>query len=294
MIDRLIQNLTLGIIVLSLTAGCNFQSFQEESPPHSPATVAAQTLEAVFTKVASHSERFGDGAEISTISPVEDMSSPSTSTGTCINRALFVDDITIRDNMQIEARSSFIKIWRLRNDGTCIWDRSYSLTFIGGERMEAPTIISLMDTIQPGQTLDLSIEMTAPEGPGTYQGFWRLKSDDGDYFGIGSKGDQSFWVKITVVASPHTSPTFDLTPTLIPSEMPQPAESPTPTASPQPTPTVHHQGEIHLILGQDINLDDGEISSVEGKDLTLLELTTSEYSLTPNHSALLGDWPEVI
>lgn len=278
------------IIMLSLIAGCNFQSAQEGTTPNGPATVAARTLEVVFTKMASQTEQIEEGTRTPS-SNIEGVEVPSSTTEeTCTNRALFVEDITIRDNMHVEGGASFIKTWRLRNDGTCIWNRSYSLTFFRGERMGAPTTISLSEIVQPGQAVDISIDMTAPKSLGMHQGFWRLQTEKGDYFGIGSSGDHSFWVKITVTASLTASPTLALTPTFTPSNMPPPSETPTPTPSPQPTPSVYTQGESQLMLNQGIDLDDGRISPEEGEDIILLEIATSEYSLSPQTSVLIATY----
>ncbi len=288
MVGRLLYNLTIGIIMLGLTTGCNLRASQDENPTNGPATIAARTLEVVFTNVAFKTEQFNQGTQTPGAKPEEVKTSSPSSDGTCINRAHFIDDITIRDNMQIERGSNFLKVWRLRNDGTCVWNRSYTLIFFGGERMGALKTISLPDIVQPGQTIDLAIDLTAPEVPGTYQGFWRLQSGDGDYFGIGSNGDQSFWVKISVSASLSPSPSSNISPTVNPLETPSPSETPTPTASPQPTPIVHSQGELQLTLDQGVDLDTGEITPIEGADLTLDEQTTSEYFLNPQNNALLA------
>jgi hypothetical protein len=287
MVRPLFQKLMLGFISLSLTAGCNFTASQEENPTHNPATVAARTLEVVYTNVAAKTQKYRQATQSPGDSPEKTKTSSPTPEEACINRARFVDDITIRDNMQIEHGTNFLKVWRLRNDGTCVWNRSYSLIFFGGERMGATNTISLPEIVQPGQTIDLAIDMTAPEVPGTYQSFWRLQSGDGDYFGIGSNGDQSFWVKISVSVSPNASPTETQTSTLFPSETASPSETPTPTATPQPTPIVHGQGDVYLNLGQVVDLDSGEISPIEGGDLSLDEQTTSEYSLNPRNNTLL-------
>jgi len=35
--------------------------------------------------------------------------------------------------------TTFIKTWRLKNLGPCVWSTSYSLVFFSGELMDAPT-----------------------------------------------------------------------------------------------------------------------------------------------------------
>jgi hypothetical protein len=284
------QACRLFILVLSFSfiAGCNFSFSQEDSTPDSPSTAAALTLEVVSTHVAL-------GTEI----PPDHATAPSSHTETgepssgvleddCINKAVFVDDITIRDNTQIERGESFIKIWRLRNDGTCIWDTKYSLAFIGGDRMSAPVKSALSQVIQPGQTVDLSVDMTAPDTTGMHQGFWRLQSARGDFFGIGSNGDQSFWVKINVISSLTTTPTITSTPPSTASPIPVPQDTPSPTPSPTSTEIIHYQDSIRLTTDESIDLDNGEISPPSSADLSLVENSTTELSLVPQNNALFA------
>jgi len=282
-----IRRLLILLLTFSLVAGCNFPSSQEDSTPDSPATAAARTLQVVFTNVASGTEiPIEEAPPVSNTETGE--STPAYADSDCINKAVFVDDITVRDNMQIERGASFVKIWRLRNDGTCIWNHSYCLAFIGGARMSAPAKSDLSQVIQPGQTIDLSIDLTAPDSTGTYQGFWRLQSDKGEFFGIGSSGDQSFWVKINVISSLTVTPTLVSTPSVTPPSSPDPVETPTPTISPEPTPAIHFQGANSLTVDQSIDLDSGEISPQSGADLSLLETTPEEPSLVPQNSALFS------
>lgn len=56
-------------------------------------------------------------------------------------------------------------------------------------------------TVVPGQTVDVGVNLTAPSLAGSYRGYWQLKSDAGALFGIGSSYDKSFWVDIKVVGS---------------------------------------------------------------------------------------------
>lgn len=135
----------------------------------------------------------------------------------CVDRATFVEDVTIPDNARLLPGQSFVKTWRLRNSGTCPWDQVYALVFVGGHRMEAPTEVPFTQSVSPGQMVDLSVRMTTPTGAGTYKGEWQLRNADGVQFGIDSRKGPSFWVR--VVVEPLTTAT------------------PTPTASPTPTPT---------------------------------------------------------
>ncbi|MBN1956129.1 MAG: hypothetical protein JW900_13920 [Anaerolineae bacterium] len=100
----------------------------------------------------------------------------------CTLDAAFVQDVTIPDNMELEAGESFVKTWRLRNDGTCDWGDGFNLAFIGGDQMGGASPVPVPATAVGG-TLDVSVNMTAPNDPGTYRGNWRLQSAEGVRFG---------------------------------------------------------------------------------------------------------------
>jgi len=61
--------------------------------------------------------------------------------------------------------------------------------------------VQLPSTVAPGQTVDISVEMTAPATPGKYTGNWKLRNDKGTVFGLGSTLDKPFYVQIEVAAT---------------------------------------------------------------------------------------------
>jgi hypothetical protein len=119
----------------------------------------------------------------------------------CTNRAGFISDVTIPDGSEVDPGSSFTKTWRLRNDGTCTWTLSYDMIFSHGDVMEGPATVPFAGSAPPGSMVDFSVDLVAPDDPGTYIGNWMLRSDLGAQFGVGSGGTVAFWVEI-VVPSP--------------------------------------------------------------------------------------------
>lgn len=99
----------------------------------------------------------------------------------CQFNAAFVTDVTIPDNTQVQAAQSFNKVWRMQNTGTCPWDTTTVLDFIGGSQMSAPNAVTVPPT-QPGATADVGVTMFAPGNPGTYRGVWQLQAQ-GQFFG---------------------------------------------------------------------------------------------------------------
>jgi hypothetical protein len=87
-----------------------------------------------------------------------------------------VSDVTYPDGSNVSLGGSFTKIWRLKNIGTCTWTTSYALVFVSGERFSAPAAVSIPTNVGPGQTVDLAVNMTAPNQSGHYRGFWKLRN----------------------------------------------------------------------------------------------------------------------
>ena len=52
--------------------------------------------------------------------------------------------------------------------------------------------------VPPGASIDVSVELRAPQEPGTYRGYWGLKNTNGLEFGVGPSA-QPFYVEIKVV-----------------------------------------------------------------------------------------------
>ena len=118
--------------------------------------------------------------------------------------AQFIGDVTVRDNASFPPGTPFTKIWRLRNIGACTWTPNYSLVFVGGDRLDGPSALSLGAYARPGDEIDVSVGLTAPRSPGRYRSNWMLRNPAGGLFGIGSDRQGSFWVQINVaeVVSP--------------------------------------------------------------------------------------------
>jgi hypothetical protein len=143
----------------------------------------------------------------------------------CTDAAAFIKDVTIPDNTNLLPGQSFVKTWRLRNDGSCTWTTEYALTFVGGSRLGGSNVVPLARAVAPGETVDLSVTLTAPAGSGVYESKWQLRNANDELFGIGRNADAPFWVKITVGGTPSVPPA-----TVTP--------APTPTVTPVAPPTI--------------------------------------------------------
>ncbi len=218
--------------VLLLTA-CNFPGFTSPSTvsPDLIYTAAAQTLTAKQTQAAlgtpivvpsvtsqtatatspvvlvvTNTPLPPTNTPVPTSTPI-----PPTPTVTPIpcDRAQFVKDITVPDDTEITAGTTFVKTWRLKNTGSCTWTSGYAIVFYNGDAMSGPASVPVTNgTVPPNSTVDVSVTLIAPTTAGTYKGNWRMRNAGGATFGIGSNADQSFWVQIKSVSpTPTPSPT---------------------------------------------------------------------------------------
>ena len=118
--------------------------------------------------------------------------------GPC-DQVKFVKDVTIPDDMELEPGEKFTKTWRLQNSGSCPWTIGYLLYLESGDSLGAPASKDLTsEVIEPGDTIDVSLDLVAPFETGSYQGNWKLRNVKGEGFGIGELA-KPFWVKINVV-----------------------------------------------------------------------------------------------
>jgi len=115
------------------------------------------------------------------------------------NAAQFVADVTIPDGTYINPGATFVKTWRLKNVGTCTWNTSYALVFDSGEQMGTTSMVMFPKYVSPGQSVDLTVALTAPTTAGIFRGYWKLKSSSGQLFGIGDPFTSPFWVEIRVL-----------------------------------------------------------------------------------------------
>jgi hypothetical protein len=188
-------------------------------------------------------------------------------------------DITIPDDSQIPPGQGFIKTWKLVNIGTCSWTTSYSASFFYGDQMEAPVSVPLQETVLPAQSIEISVEMVAPQTPGTYQGNWKLTNPNGALFGIGPNGDSPFWVRIIVAENETGTATATEGITLTP--------SPTNLVTATATPPVQASGELTPVLGDFIDLDTLTLNSGD-EDLAYQVEANQYHWLAPQTVAMIG------
>ena len=175
---------------------------------------SAQQTAGIATTIASPT-----ATQTSTPTPTLTATSTSTATSTLMpttipneafsipcNRATFIEDLTIPDGTQISEGNMFTKIWRLENTGSCTWTPGYLVIFDHGALLGAPASFNMPGYVNPGQTVDISVNLTAPYAQGIYEGFWKLEDPNGNFFGVGPNS-VDFDVEIAVG---NIQPTFEV------------------------------------------------------------------------------------
>jgi len=107
------------------------------------------------------------------------------------NLARFVSDVNLPDGTSMAPNVSFVKIWKMRNEGAQAWPEGTRLEHVGGDRLSTLDFIPVPN-VNPGEEIDLAVDMTSPSKPGRYVSYWRLSQPDGGRFG------QRVWVDVFV------------------------------------------------------------------------------------------------
>jgi hypothetical protein len=144
--------------------------------------------------------------EVSTAIPLPPLTpEPPTTPAACVDGMTFVEDLSYDDQNltappAVQPGEAFVKSWRIKNTGTCVWTPLYQLDFTygnDGQSAMGGVATPLTKNVNPGETYDISVNLVAPKDPGTYTAVWNLHNAQGVAFG------ESLWVAISV---PGTAP----------------------------------------------------------------------------------------
>jgi len=108
------------------------------------------------------------------------------SLGDACNNLVFEGDITIPDGETEKAGTDIQKIWKIRNTGSCTWDDGYELVKIAGSPdlgNESFKFVKSSDFVITNQAIDIGIWLDVPCAVGKYESHYRMRNDQGYYFG---------------------------------------------------------------------------------------------------------------
>jgi len=81
---------------------------------------------------------------------------------------------TIPDGTRFWFGNGFTKTWTARNTGDLEWTEDFTLDFVNGYRMNGASSTKLGRTVNPGETITLSVDLTPPNDPGDYTARWHF------------------------------------------------------------------------------------------------------------------------
>lgn len=141
-------------------------------------------------------------AEAATATDITDTATPTSVTGEaavhCYEHRYAYDE-SYPDGTRVDPGESIEKIWRLQNVGSCDWIAgNYELAFVSGAQMSGQSAATITFTVESAGYANFSVNLFAPDTPGTYRGYWILRTTGGELIGWGPDADQAFWIEITV------------------------------------------------------------------------------------------------
>lgn len=199
--------------------------------------------------------------------PTPVVPTPAPAPESCTLNAAFVADVTVPDGAQFGPGQAINKVWRLRNSGTCSWDGTSVLKFVGGFQMSAPGTVPLPQT-PPGGTADVAVTAYSPVQDGSYRSVWQP---------VYQPTSMAFGSKVTLVigvvgGSPAPQPPKP--------PKPQPPQPPPPPKPPKPQPVKIDYWADHTSLkdgkctnihwnvqhASKVEFNDGKWKGVVGQD----------------------------
>lgn len=179
--------IALVVLCTTLLAACGSSN---TNPTPTPVDVNALQTAAVLTVVANVTQTaaaFTSTPEpptattvppSATIQPTPD----GTATLSICDDAIYIADVSVPDGTQLNAGEEFVKTWKVKNTGSCTWTTTYQLILSHGDAMSGQSTYLKIEVL-PDVEAEISINLKAPTKPGTYYGYWRLRSNNGVNFG---------------------------------------------------------------------------------------------------------------
>ncbi|KAJ6520093.1 hypothetical protein C8R45DRAFT_808304 [Mycena sanguinolenta] len=175
-------------------------------------------------------------------------------------RATFVNDLTLPDGQIFPPGAEFMKCWQMVNSGSVDWPAATELVYVAGERLArevgGPASVRI-GSVRVGAEVELwTGELKAPETPGRYVSYWRLRDDQGRLFG------ESIWIDINVTDSRSSESSLSSSSIIV---MPRGAQS-VPTSSATGTSNVRGEVEEDELSEHGSDASSGSLISVPTSD----------------------------
>ncbi|KAJ7459185.1 hypothetical protein B0H11DRAFT_1737394 [Mycena galericulata] len=174
-------------------------------------------------------------------------------------RASFVNDGTLPDGQIFPPGAEFMKCWQMVNSGSVEWPASTELVYVAGERLArehgGPASVQV-GSVKVGAEVELwTGELKAPESPGRYVSYWRLRDGQGNLFG------DSIWIDINVTETRSNESSLSSSSIIV---MPQKAQSATSGV------------QAEAVSHGNVEEEDGSEHGSDASSVSLISMPTSE------------------
>ena len=77
------------------------------------------------------------------------------------------------DGTAFKPRKAFTVRWTVKNTGTAAWRKhTIDYRYLGGDRFHDRALYDMNFIVDPGETIDIKVDMHAPKKPGSYETIW--------------------------------------------------------------------------------------------------------------------------
>ncbi len=173
-----------------------------EAPTATPeATLAVPTL-------ALTSSPSGTVAATTTLLPLTTVTPKPNAGASTPDQGEFISDVSIPDMSPIAPDTGFTKTWKLKNIGSTTWTTAYSLVHVSSnDGIKSPASVPLPKEVPPGESVEISVDMTSSTNTGTYTSYWKLSNASGTMFNTRPSTNGTIYVQIKVTASGESEAT---------------------------------------------------------------------------------------
>jgi hypothetical protein len=181
---------TLSVMQTQISTNASQPAAAAETVVATEAPTAVPTATALPTEAPTAAPTATTAAAV--VAPVNNQttSAPSLRVGE-------VEDVNFPDGTYVNANMTFTKIWHVSNVGTATWPADTKIVSVDDNPFGASDTV-IGQVVSNGQSVELKINLKAPETVANYKAKFMLETPDGTRFGIGPNFDQPFWILIYV------------------------------------------------------------------------------------------------
>jgi len=189
--------LSLVIVTTLLMSACGASTPSAPTPDIVLArTSAAQTVVAEFTLTAAAFTPTMEPLPTDTpVPPTETPSTPivvATLPGGITATPILCDsmtfdpltvDVNTQDGTVMTPNQAFVKTWKIKNNGSCVWGAGYGLIYGGYTDLMSGLPQPIVGVVAIGQEVEVSVSFKAPAKVGQYLSAWIMANAKGITFG---------------------------------------------------------------------------------------------------------------